>query len=164
MPAFKDKTGLRFGRLVVVSLERMERGAIWRCRCDCGNETIVRNENIGRSTISCGCAHREELIARNTTHGHNNRGHRTSIHARWGDIIARCTNPNHPAWKYYGGRGIKVCERWHIFENFLADVGELPGPGLTIDREDNSGNYEPGNIRWITMKEQAANRRARGSC
>lgn len=81
------------------------------------------------------------------------------LYPTWIQMLQRCENPNHQAYKYYGGRGISVCERWHTFENFLADVGERPR-GLTLDRwPDNNGNYEFGNIRWATKKEQCANSR-----
>ncbi|WP_405893841.1 hypothetical protein OG272_16220 [Streptomyces sp. NBC_00104] len=76
----------------------------------------------------------------------------------WGDMNNRCTNPTHRRWADYGGRGIKVCERWRDFRNFLADMGERP-PGLEIDRIDNDGDYEPGNCRWVTRAVQRSNRR-----
>ena len=92
-------------------------------------------------------------------HGHCRGGSRTKIHGIWATMLARCKNPNVPAYKDYGGRGIKVCERWHKFENFLADMGEPP-EGRTIDRyPNNDGNYEPGNCRWATAEEQGYNKR-----
>lgn len=84
----------------------------------------------------------------------------TRIHRIWGQMVARCRNPKHADYQNYGGRGIAVCERWLTFANFYADMGEKP-EGLSLDRTDNDGNYEPGNCRWATSKEQHANMRPR---
>ena len=90
-------------------------------------------------------------------HGHTRNGKESSEYISWAHMKTRCQNPNNDRYHRYGGRGIKVCERWQSFENFLADMGVRP-PGLTLERMDNDSNYEPGNCKWATQKEQANNK------
>ena len=159
--------GKRFQRLTVIQ-ELPARihpcGTINRkflCLCDCGNKTEAFVNNLTRGhTGSCGCLQRERASQASTTHGHCQGPSDSVMYRTWQHIWSRCTNPNTPDWKDYGGRGITVCERWNEFENFLSDMGERP-PGKSIDRINNDGNYEPRNCRWATPVEQARNKRPR---
>lgn len=231
MPAFKDLTGQRFGRLVVQQFtdRRDSRSVIWSCRCDCGNVTEGSSRNLcagalascgclntetsaqrrlhlvgemfGRLTVleciginkwgnlmwrcscsckcktvvvagghlqtqtkptlSCGCISRESTSQRfagrtdGIIHGHTTHEHVSRTYTSWQGMIQRCTNPNVPAWKYYGGAGVTVCLQWRTFEGFLASMGERP-EGTTLSRFADTGKYEPGNVAWHTRSEQQA--------
>lgn len=137
----------------------------WLFTCDCGNEHVTRADWVRLGRVkSCGC-YRDEvngsrLATTATTHGHTKNGRLTSEYNSWRNMRDRCKYPGDDHWANYGGRGIKVCERWDTsFENFLADMGLKPTPRHSIGREDGNGNYEPSNCRWETPKEQGRNRR-----
>lgn len=129
------------------------------CRCVCENETtVVLASLVAGTSKSCGCLQRESASGRSPTNKrHGLTGSLT--HRIWNVMRARCQNPNHDAYRYYGGRGITVCERWQSFDCFLADMGECP-PGYSIERSDNERGYEPGNCSWLPMIDQWRNRRS----
>lgn len=158
-----DLAGQKFGRLTALDRALGERGSRWRCQCDCGETSVVRGILLlNGNTRSCGCLSKESSAAvcrSRATHG----GRDTPEYGVWWSMRQRCDNPANKAFANYGGRGIRVCERWQSFENFRADMGMRPSDELSIDRIDNDGNYEPGNCRWATAKEQRANQRPRSA-
>jgi hypothetical protein len=159
----------RFTRLTVLrpKKERYCGGVVWLCQCDCGQKISVTSNHLRTGhTQSCGCLRVEALAFNrlkqdNLVHGHAGRNQMTRAYRIWSGMLQRCTNANNKAFKWYGGRGITVCDDWLKFENFLADMGEPP-EGRSIDRIDNDGNYEPDNCRWATRMEQSASQRRRG--
>lgn len=155
---FIDLTGRMFGRWIVVSYAgKRGKNSHWNCRCECGNDGVVHAGNLtsGKSAC-CGCVQYEKLTKRNTKHGLS--GH--PLYGVWTQMKARCQWSSHPQFRDWGGRGIKVCDRWNeSFEAFLADVGERPTPRSEIDRINNDGDYEPGNVRWSERQAQMRNMR-----
>lgn len=154
--------GQKFGRLTVIertappSKSKSEHHAYWLCECDCGEFHVARGSDLKSGQItSCGCY----SVERSTKHGLRN----DPIYSRWSTIKARCYNPNNPKFPDYGGRGITMCDRWRDnVETFYEDLSKLPHygeQGYSVNRIDNDGNYEPGNVEWSTDKGQANNKR-----
>ncbi len=161
----KDLTGESYGRLVVLRLEELisnpggSTDRTWRCRCACGGETVVRSASLkSGGTTSCGCTRYEKQRALLTKHG--NYWH--PLYQTWAGMLRRCLDQDLPAWPNYGGRGIKVCDRWlgeQGFLRFVADMGDRPNRRYSLDRRDNHGDYTPDNCRWATTQQQGRNRR-----
>lgn len=156
MPGVLNLQGQRFGRLTVIARSSAapattgNRSVKWEARCDCGTTITVRACSLSSgNTTSCGCSRR--------THGQS----RTQLYQLWSTMIARCERPTATSYLEYGGRGIRVCQRWReSFEAFTADMGPRPSKQHTLDRfPDVNGNYEPGNVRWAPMTLQQRNKR-----
>jgi hypothetical protein len=156
-----DYTPERFGRLATVGPQFMVRGHRRQVlECDCGNIVVLRIGNIGRSTVSCGCKRRDSASETSYRHGHSVDYVASVEHCAWRAMKGRCLNSRNKAFKYYGGRGIKVCDRWlHSFENFYSDMGPRPSPSHSIERKEVNGDYEPSNCVWADKLVQANNKR-----
>lgn len=133
----------------------------WLCRCSCGTEKEVNGQSLRKNgaTTSCGCVQKRLAQAVGKANVRHGMKHTSEWHA-WSSMRSRCLNSNHKQFPSYGGRGISICDRWSVFENFFADMGLKPSEAHSIDRIDNDGNYEPTNCRWATKKQQQRNRRA----
>lgn len=156
-----DISGHTYGRWTVLTVSfRKNKHEHWLCRCSCGTERYVTTNSLRRgNSKSCGCYNLEVARSR-AIHGATRNNRFTPEYQSWQDMKKRCGNPNNRYYHNYGGRGIKVCERWTLsFTHFLQDMGLRPSPKHTVERKDNDGNYEPSNCTWETRLRQNNNRR-----
>jgi len=154
----EDLLGKIYGRLTVRRFSHRDekRFPFWECECECGATKIVQHYNLYRGkTLSCGCLQKERASNATLKHGMSNH----PAYKCWHRMRNRCNNPDALDFDHYGGRGIRVSEKWSTFDAFWADMGALWESGLSIDRVNNDGNYEPGNCRWATPSKQVRNRR-----
>jgi hypothetical protein len=159
-----DLTGQRFGKLVVLrrDFDQPNRRTYWVCLCDCGATATKMGKYLRNGdTRSCGCVQVATRAAGNPKAGHGGAtgGKLSRAYAAWRGMNERCYNPKKRNYKWYGGQGVTVCERWRTsYPNFLADMGDCPDD-LTLDRIDPRSNYEPGNCRWASWATQRMNKR-----
>lgn len=149
--------GGRVGRWTLVRRTVLTKRSKWWCRCDCGTEKEVHGSSLLSGTsLSCGCLRAEELSERSTTHG----GSKEPLYRVWAAMMGRCYDANDRFYKDYGGRGVKVCRRWHSYTNFRLDMGDRPSDKHSLDRRKNHLGYSKANCVWSTTTEQARNRRS----
>lgn len=152
--------GARYGRLLVIGEVLGAKNRSWQCKCDCGVVCIrVVSRLTGGVSQSCGCLQYEcRLRPNRRTHGESRAGLDTKEYKAWLSMKGRCLVKTHHAYERYGGRGITICARWLVYENFLADIGRAPSPKHSLERRDNDGGYSKENCYWATAKEQMRNR------
>lgn len=155
-----DLVGMRFGHLTVIRRmpNNSQNRSMWLYQCECGKQSTTQGKLLRNGhTKSCGCQRGNRTLKYGNKHAK-----KIPEYGVWMNMRGRCGNPKTAAYKWYGARGIKICERWGSFENFLADMGPRPSPKHKLDRIDVNGNYEPRNCKWTLGAENQQNRRPFG--